>query len=116
MTTQTGGCHCKKVRYEATGDFTNAITCNCSHCQIKGLVLSFVPADQFTITEGEESLTDYYFNKHHIRHRFCSTCGVEPFGFGKDQEGNAVAAINVRTIDNNFFDQVVPTPFEGRNL
>lgn len=115
MTTQEGGCHCGKVRFSATGDFTSAIACNCSHCQIKGLVLSFVPKDQFSLTQGEDSLADYYFNQHQIRHRFCSTCGVEPFGFGKDKEGNETVAINLRCLDGNFFDTVVPAPFDGRS-
>ena len=31
--THTGGCHCKKVRYEVTSDLSQVISCNCSNCQ-----------------------------------------------------------------------------------
>lgn len=116
MTKHTGGCHCGAVRYEVTGDLSSAIACNCSHCQIKGLVLSFVPLSDFILTAGEDKLTDYRFNKHLIRHPFCSICGVQPFGFAPSPEGVEMAAINLRTIDGNFFDQVVAAPFNGRDV
>lgn len=115
MDTYTGGCHCGAVRYEATGDLSKAITCNCSHCEIKGLALAFVPAEDFTLTTGEDKLTDYLFNKHVIRHRSCNICSVQPFGFGKKPDGGEMVAINVRTLDNHAFDTVTLTPFEGRD-
>lgn len=116
MTTYTGGCHCGAVRYEAESDLSMVISCNCSHCEIKGLVLTFVSPTQFSITAGEDKLSDYKFNKHVILHRFCSICGVQPFGFGKDPEGNDVVALNVRTFDGHVFDTVTPTPFSGRGI
>ena len=42
--TYTGGCHCGKVRYEATTDLGQVLSCNCSICTKRGLLLSFVPA------------------------------------------------------------------------
>ena len=79
--THRGGCHCRAVRYEATLDLAEpVITCNCSICSAKGLLLSFVPPDGLTVTKGSEGLSEYRFNPHTIAHRFCPTCGVEVFG------------------------------------
>lgn len=116
MTTHQGGCHCGAVRYEAKGDLSNVIACNCSHCQIKGFALAFIPVADFTLLKGEEALADYHFNKHLIRHRFCKHCGVQPFAFAKSPEGADMAAINVRTVDDYYFDQVTVNPFNGRDL
>lgn len=94
-----GSCHCGAVSFTVSGDVpTNAMSCNCSHCRRKGFLLSFVPADTFSLVTGEDALTDYFFNKHAIAHRFCATCGCQPFGLGKTPDGSEVAAINVRCV------------------
>jgi hypothetical protein len=41
---------------------TKALSCNCSICRQKGLLLSFFPAEKFTRTSGENALTTYEFN------------------------------------------------------
>ena len=46
MRTVTGGCHCGLVRFEAPIDMASAIACNCSICQKKGLLLTFVPEER----------------------------------------------------------------------
>ncbi len=82
-TTHTGGCHCGKVRYEAKVDLgAPVIACNCSMCGRTGTLLSFVPATQFKLLSGEDSLTDYQFNKKAIHHLFCKVCGVKSFARG----------------------------------
>ena len=82
--TYTGGCHCGKVRYEVKLDLTKpVISCNCSMCGRSGTLLTFVPADQFTLKSGEEDLTDYQFNKHVIHHVFCRVCGIKSFARGR---------------------------------
>ena len=50
------------------------------------------------VPRGEDTLTDYFFNRHMIAHRFCATCGCQPFGRGKGPEGNEMAAINLRCV------------------
>ena len=85
MKTYSGSCHCGAVAFTVTADIENGIECNCSYCHIKGLLLSFVPREQVTILQGEDNLTEYRFNKKHIAHVFCKTCGVQPFG----RAGNA---------------------------
>ena len=56
-----------------------ALSCNCSMCGRAGTLLSFVPAPRFRLEKGEGATTDYLFNKHHIHHLFCRTCGIKSF-------------------------------------
>lgn len=114
MTKHTGGCHCKKVRYEVELDLTQPVLeCNCSHCQAIGALLLFVPAKQFTLLSGEEALVDYRFNKKQIAHLFCKYCGVQPIGRGEGEKG-ATVAINVRTIDDIDLATLSRKPFNGK--
>ena len=112
----TGGCHCGAVRFEAEADTANTMTCNCSHCQIKGMILTFTPQDNLRITKGEDSLKEYRFNKHVIAHQFCPTCGVEPFAKATAPDGREMAAINMRCVDGAEPDQMTPKMFDGRKL
>lgn len=116
MTTYTGGCHCGKVRYEVDTELSSVISCNCSHCGMKGLLLVFVPVDSFRLLSGEDSLTEYRFNKKQIEHLFCKECGVQSFSYGADTDGNRMAAINVRCLDSVNVEEVSATPFDGRSF
>jgi hypothetical protein len=98
MTTYSGGCHCGKVRYQVTLDLGKVISCNCSMCGKKGSLLSFAPAEQFTLVSGEGEMTSYKFNKKVIDHLFCSTCGVTSFARGS-KDGKPMVAINARCLD-----------------
>jgi len=95
-----GGCHCGAIRFSAEGDFSSAMVCNCSHCAMKGFYLAFVPREDFTLKKGEGAYTTYRFNTGTIAHNFCSTCGVEAFGYGKGPDGAEMAAINLRCGDD----------------
>ena len=118
MKTYTGGCHCGAVRYEVTADLDRTIICNCSLCAMRGLVLGFTPADQFTLLSGEDALTDYRFNKKTIQHVFCRTCGVESFSRGAGRDGAPTITINLRCLDNLELDALdpPPAPFDGKSL
>lgn len=116
MTTYTGGCHCGKVRYEVDTELASVISCNCSHCAMKGLLLTFVPRDSLRLLSGEETLAEYRFNKKVIEHLFCKECGVESFAYGQDQEGNRMAAINVRCLDGVNVEEVAASSFDGRSF
>src|SRR5215467_7629652 len=94
----TGSCHCGEIKFEVQGTFDEAIECNCSHCSRKGYLLWFVPRADFALQSPESSLSTYTFNKHAIRHHFCSRCGCAPFGFGASH-GREMAAVNVRCLD-----------------
>lgn len=118
MQTYTGGCHCGAVRFEVTADLGHTITCNCSLCAKRGLVLGFAPADQFTLLSGEDALTDYQFHKKKIHHLFCRTCGVESFSRGTGKDGAPMVTINLRCLDNLDLDALdpAPAPFDGKSL
>ncbi len=111
----TGGCHCGKVRYEVEMEIGKSISCNCSICQKKGTLLAFVRADQFTLIQGKDSLTDYQFNKHVIHHLFCSTCGITSFAKGASPDGQEMRAINVRCLDGVDIDSLDVMKYDGRS-
>jgi hypothetical protein len=104
-----GSCHCGAVRFHVDLDLAQpAITCNCSMCRRSGAMLMFVTPDLFTLEQGEDSLTTYKFNKNVIAHLFCKVCGVRPFARGKNQKGEPMIAVNVRTLDDvDVFQQPV---------
>lgn len=115
MKTYIGSCHCGKVRYEADAEITSVIECNCSHCQRKGLLLIFIPPSQFRLLSGENDQSEYYFNKKVIQHLFCKTCGVQSFAYGKDKEGNATVAINIRSFEDVDLKEFTQVPFNGKD-
>lgn len=98
--TYFGSCHCGKIRFHVEGEISDLTDCRCSHCRKKGYLLWFVPREQFTLSTRKDDLASYTFDRHVIQHHFCPTCGCAPFGFGYDGEGNAVAAVNARCLDD----------------
>ena len=114
-TKHSGGCHCKAVRYEVTVNAGSVMECNCSHCQAKGLLLTFVTPDKFNLVSGEDNLTEYMFNKHRIHHLFCKTCGMQSFARGVGPNGPMVA-INARALDGIELDKIERKPFNGRAM
>src|ERR1035437_2223649 len=101
-----GSCHCGQVAFEVEGELTQVMDCNCSICSRKGALLWFVPRDKLRLLTPEENLGTYMFNKHVIRHHFCKTCGINPFGEGTDPSGNRMAAINVRCLEDVDFSSL----------
>ena len=100
MTTHSASCHCGRIAFDFEGGpITEGMECNCSMCRRKGVILHFVPASAFTLKTPRENLATYHFNKHHINHHFCATCGIAPFSDGADAKGNKMVAINLRCVD-----------------
>ena len=94
-----GGCHCGAVKFSVDAELpTKGLSCNCSICRQKGLLLSFFPAGKFTLVIGEDALTTYEFNAHKIQHRFCMACGSQPFASGKNPDGSEMRAVNLRCV------------------
>ena len=112
----TGSCHCGKITLEVAGELAGAMACNCSMCRRKGSLLLFVPRDQMRLRTHETNIGTYTFNKHVIKHRFCLTCGIHPFGEGVDPKGNQMAAINIRCLDGIDLERVPVQHFDGRSL
>ena len=116
LTNYTGGCHCGLVRYECTSDLAMVTACNCSICTKKGLHFTFLAPKSFRLCAGEESLKQYLFNKHRIRHQLCTECGVDVFARGSKPDGSDVIALNVSTIDGIDLAGLTMTPIDGRAM
>ena len=112
-----GSCHCGAVTFSVEGEVpTTAISCNCSHCRRKGLLLAFAPRSSFTLDSGEEALTTYLFNTHKIEHQFCGTCGTEPFAYGVNPDGTETSAINLRCVPSADLDALELHRFDGASF
>jgi hypothetical protein len=110
-----GSCHCGRIAFEVEGEPTGVMACNCSICQRKGSLMWFVPIEHLHLTTPDENASTYLFNKHVIRHRFCPVCGMHPYGEGTGPDGRAMAAINVRCLEDIDIDALPVTHFDGRS-
>jgi hypothetical protein len=111
-----GGCHCGKVRYEVKIDLEKIMACNCSICAKHGLWLTFAPASEFKLLDGDDVLKDYQFARKQVHHLFCSECGIESFGRGAMPDGTEMIAVNVRCLDGVDISSLTPKPFDGKSL
>ncbi len=97
--THQGSCHCGRIAFELDADVTEAMDCNCSMCRRRGGLLAFFPREALRLTTPEGDYGTYRFNKEHIDHHFCTTCGISPFSEGVDpRTGAKTAAVNVRCL------------------
>jgi hypothetical protein len=115
VTTYTGSCHCGGIAFEVEGEIDSGLACNCSICSRRAstLVRSTIQSEAKT---PESSLATYTFNKHVIKHHFCPKCGIHTFGEATDPKGNAMAAVNLRCIQNIDVDAVPVHHFDGRSI
>jgi hypothetical protein len=111
-----GSCHCGNIAFEAEGDLEQVIQCNCSICSKRGFLLWFVPRADFRLTTPVENYATYTFNKHKIKHHFCTKCGCAPFGEGTSPAGADMAAINTRCLDDADLSMLKVRKFDGRKL
>ncbi|GGP22968.1 GFA family protein [Silvimonas iriomotensis] len=111
-----GGCHCGQVAFEVEGTIEGAVTCNCSICQRKGMMMWFVPRASFRLITPEENSRVYTFNKHRIKHRFCPQCGIQVYAESTDKQGNPIAAVNVRCIEGIDLAAIPVKEFDGRSM
>lgn len=111
-----GSCHCGQVAFEVDGELTQVTDCNCSICSRKAALLWFVPGDKMRLLTPEENLGTYTFNKHAIQHRFCTRCGIHPFGQGVAPSGERMAAINVRCLENVDVTSLPVHHYDGRSI
>ena len=111
-----GSCHCGRVAFEVEGEITGALACNCSICQRKGSLLWFVPREKLQLLTADDAANTYTFNKHAIKHRFCPACGIHPYAEANDPKGNAVAAINIRCLEDVDLAAIPVKDFDGRSL
>ncbi|BCT94067.1 hypothetical protein LYSHEL_30940 [Lysobacter helvus] len=112
----TGSCQCGQVAFDAEGEIESALSCNCSMCARRASLLWFVPRDKLVLRTPEAAIATYTFNKHHIQHRFCPTCGIHVFGEAADPQGNQVAAVNLRCIEGLDLSAIPVHAYDGRAL
>ena len=111
----SGGCHCGRVRYEVTTGLEPVLDCNCSICQKRGALWTYVEPAQFKLLSGEGDLADYQFNTRNIHHFFCRTCGVGSFSRGHGADGSEGIGINVRCLEGIDLAALKLTPYDGRS-
>lgn len=76
----------------------------------------FVPREKLTVLTAEEAIGTYTFNKQVIKHHFCQTCGIHPYGEGVDPKGNKIAAINLRCVEGIDLKSIPVQNFDGASL
>jgi len=94
-----GSCHCGGIAFTVRGQIGQVIDCNCSLCRRRGGLLWLVGASDFSLRTPRERMSTYLFNKRHIQHHFCPTCGIAPFSEGQGPDGSQTYAVNVRCLD-----------------
>lgn len=104
-----GSCHCGTVRWEFTLPAKTVVKCHCGNCRkLQGSDYStwvIVPAEQYTITNGKDSVTTYQANKISSKH-FCSLCGTAAFLVnGKHFPGDVVLALGTL---QNYSEELAP--------
>lgn len=108
-----GGCHCGAVRFQAQGDFTQALECNCSICRMKGFLHVIVTAAEFRLLSGKESLESYQFGTRTAKHLFCRVCGLSSFYVPRSHPDGF--SVNLRCVDGVDWATVKLSPFDGKN-
>ncbi|HNW03228.1 MAG TPA: GFA family protein, partial [Burkholderiaceae bacterium] len=81
-----------------------------------GTLMWFVPRTQLRLLTPPEAMSTYTFHKHIIQHNFCPTCGIHPYGEGTDPKGNAMAAVNIRSLEGVDIYDIPVQHFDGRAM
>lgn len=114
--TYKGSCHCGRIAFEVDAEPTQLIDCNCSICRKKGSLMWMVAPARFRLLTPADDLATYSFNRHRVKHRFCPTCGIHPYGEGIAPNGEPMIAVNARCLDEADLKDVPVRPFDGRSL
>ena len=113
MITHAGGCHCGRVRFEVIAPKILRVSeCNCSICSKAGYLHLVVPAAQFKLLSGNDTLKTYSFNTHTAKHLFCSVCGIKSFYVPRSHPDGI--SVNARCIDSETIEELTVTPLNGR--
>jgi hypothetical protein len=77
----TGGCQCRRIRYEARIASDEAYLCHCNYCKraTGGVSVAFVNLPQADVA-WTGAAPDYYQSSPIAKRPFCSACGT-PLGF-----------------------------------
>ena len=116
MAEHTGRCHCGAVQFKVDLDLKKLMTCNCSICGRTGSIMAFVPGTALEQTAGQSEQTDYQFGAKKIHHLFCTTCGVQSYGYGQDGKSNYMYMINLNCLEGFDTSTLTVTEFDGASL
>ena len=108
-------CHCGAIAFDVDASIEGVVECNCSLCSRRGYLLWFVPRARVAFTAGEQASSVYRFNKRHIAHHFCPTCGCAPYAAADAPDGTPMIAVNVRCVDGVDVHALDIKPVDGRS-
>ena len=109
-----GGCHCGDVIFEvrAPADL-ELLDCNCSMCARSAYLHLIVPASDFRLLSGADSLVEYRFGTGTARHLFCRRCGVKSFYVPRSHPDGY--SVNARCLESGSLSSMRVRPFDGRH-
>ena len=111
---KTGSCHCAAVKFEVEFVQEPVVSeCNCSICSKSGYLHLIVPAEDFRLDSGEDSLTTYTFGTGVAKHYFCKVCGIKSFYVPRSNPNGF--SINFRCLDGAAQLKCRIKPFDGQN-
>jgi len=109
-----GGCHCKKVRFEAeVPEAVEILDCNCSICSATGFRHLIVAHRDFRLVSGDDALVSYRFGTRAANHLFCGTCGVK--SFYQPRSHPEAWSVNLNALDDVSGLAISARAFDGRN-
>jgi hypothetical protein len=109
-----GGCHCKKVRFEAeVPRQVEVLDCNCSICAATGFRHLIVPHADFRLLSGGDALVGYRFGTGAANHLFCGTCGIK--SFYQPRSHPEAWSVNLNALYDATGLSVTVRSFDGRN-
>ena len=111
--THRGGCHCGAVRFEVRSPAAiEVMDCNCSICSKAGFLHLIVPAAQFRLLRGADTLRTYTFNTGTARHLFCPVCGIKSFYVPRSHPDGF--SVNARCLDEGTVTAMQVVACNGR--
>ena len=93
----SGSCHCGKVRFEVDTDLDHVRRCDCTICRKRGTLTHRVDDSAFRLLTPLDKLSLYQWHTKTAKDYFCPTCGVLPFR--RPRTAPHLWGINVRCLD-----------------
>lgn len=97
----TGGCMCRAVRYEASGEPVSVIYCHCESCRRSSgapvVALAGYKRDRVRFSEGERAI---YESSPGVGRGFCARCGTSLTWEGDGEELGPLVEILIGTADD----------------
>jgi hypothetical protein len=111
-----GSCHCGAVKFEIDADLAAGTSkCNCSICTKHRFWKTIVKPEALRLIQGAGALSEYTFGGGAIRHMFCRTCGVKPFGRGEMPELGVFYGVNIACLDDATDAELAASPVKYEN-